>query len=100
MTRARILKRDGYACQIAKPGRPGGKCGAKANQCDHIVPAYLGGDDSDANLRAACWNCHKVLSSSQGGQASATLRRQIAAKRTRPVQPHPGLRDPAKQEAS
>lgn len=88
MTRARVLKRDDYACQLDVGGR---KCLAPANQADHVIPAYQGGSDDESNLRALCSPHHRALSSSQGGQASASLRRSIAAKRKRPRERHPGL---------
>lgn len=76
---ARVLKRDGYQCQI----RYVGTCIGQANQLDHIVPLYLGGQDTDANTRAACGPCHAAHSSDQGNQAQG---HQV---RTRPRQTPP-----------
>jgi 5-methylcytosine-specific restriction protein A len=87
-TRLRILKRDGYACQWPVPG---GVCGAPANQVDHIHPAHLGGGDEDENLRSLCDPHHLHVSGVQAGRASAALRRELAARRTRPQPRHPGL---------
>lgn len=42
-TRARILKRDRYICQLC--GKPG------ADSVDHIQPVSRGGTDADANLQ-------------------------------------------------
>lgn len=63
--RARVLKRDGGVCQVPSGS---GICGAPANTVDHIVPASRGGDDGDANLRAACARCNHRLGSSLGGR--------------------------------
>ena len=87
-TRKRILRRDGYACRWPVPP---GVCAAPANQVDHIVPAHLGGDDSETNLRSLCQQHHAHITGIQAGRASAELRRAIIAKRTRPAEKHPGL---------
>jgi hypothetical protein len=95
MIRARILKRDDYRCQWRMDA--GGLCGAKANEVDHEFGPL---DDSDEALRSLCSPHHRYKTSRDAGRASAALKRKIAAKRTRPVPPHPGLRDPGRQEAS
>lgn len=84
----RILERDGYRCQVAIPG----VCTGTATEVDHRVnlasttrPDLL---DHDANKRAACSACHKVLTQRQA-QAAATR-----PSRRRPPEPHPGLRNP------
>jgi 5-methylcytosine-specific restriction protein A len=52
--RLAILVRDGYACQINRPG-----CTGRATQVDHIVPINEGGAWWDrTNLRAACAHCN------------------------------------------
>lgn len=64
-TRATVLERNGYTCQM---------CGAAAGDPDplhptrtvrltmgHIIDKSKGGDDSDANLRAVCTNCNEGL---------------------------------------
>jgi 5-methylcytosine-specific restriction endonuclease McrA len=53
-TRRRILARDGYVCQLQWPG-----CEGAATHVDHIVPRRFGGEDVDANLRAACRSCNQ-----------------------------------------
>ena len=79
--RVRVLRRDGYRCQAVDS--TGSKCGAPANQVDHIEP----GDDHDyANLQALCRWHHGRKSAREG----------VAARRPRPRQarepePHPGL---------
>ncbi len=64
-TRARVLERNGYTCQM---------CGAAAGDPDpfgssrtvrltmgHIIDKSKGGDDSPQNLRAVCTNCNEGL---------------------------------------
>lgn len=64
-TRAIVLERDGYTCQM---------CGCAAGDPDplggprpvrltmgHIVDKSKGGDDSPGNLRAVCTNCNEGL---------------------------------------
>lgn len=64
-TRAWVLERNGYTCQM---------CGMAAGDPDpyarsrtvrltmgHIVDKSLGGDDSPNNLRAVCSNCNEGL---------------------------------------
>jgi 5-methylcytosine-specific restriction protein A len=91
MIRAQVLQRDNHECHMAHPGRPGGICRARANQVDHIIPASRGGSDDQVNLRALCWPCHRDLSSSQGGQAFAAIRRRMKEQKLRPQAQHPGL---------
>jgi len=50
--RARVLKRDGYICQLCH--RFG------ADVIDHILPRAQGGDDRDENLRAAHARCNSA----------------------------------------
>lgn len=57
--RVLVLERDGWRCQVPvnAAGRidpAGHPCGLPAETVDHILPRALGGDDSEANLRAAC----------------------------------------------
>ena len=72
--RALVMARDGGRCT---------SCGARAEQVDHIRPAYLGGTDHPTNLTALCVPCHR----------SKTGREARAAQgfRKRPPEPHPGL---------
>lgn len=64
-TRARVLERNGYTCQM---------CGLAAGDPDpfnptrtvrltmgHILDKSKGGDDSAQNLRAVCTNCNEGL---------------------------------------
>ena len=64
-TRAWVLERNGYTCQM---------CGLAAGDPDpfdptrkvrltlgHIIDKSLGGDDSPDNLRAVCTNCNEGL---------------------------------------
>jgi len=46
--RARILERDGHSCMWVDNGR---RCGAPANQVDHV---QRGDNHDDLNLRALC----------------------------------------------
>lgn len=52
LIRERILKRDGYVCQL---------CGDDERArltVDHIVPRRLGGNDEDSNLQTLCKRCN------------------------------------------
>lgn len=64
-TRAQVLERNGYTCQM---------CGAAAGDPDplgsnrtvrltmgHVLDKSKGGDDSAKNLRAVCTNCNEGL---------------------------------------
>jgi 5-methylcytosine-specific restriction endonuclease McrA len=51
--RAVVLYRDRYLCQLEYPG-----CLGVATHCDHVLPLRFGGDNSLANLRAACQSCN------------------------------------------
>lgn len=52
-TRALVLARDGYVCQINGPC-----CTGVATTVDHIRRVVDGGTDDLANLRAACARCN------------------------------------------
>lgn len=65
-TRAAVLERDGYRCQIRGP-----KCKGRASTVDHVVPIVEGGSDDAGNLRAACGPCN-----SAGGAAITNSRRR------------------------
>jgi 5-methylcytosine-specific restriction endonuclease McrA len=80
--RRRILKRDEGQCTWFENGH---RCATAAVEVDHIVP---NDDHSDANLRSLCTPHHGAKSAREGVDARAA----IAAKRFRPVEPHPGLR--------
>ena len=49
--RDRVLKRDGYSCQI---------CGTDEGEMhvDHVIPRKAGGDNSMDNLRVLCKSCN------------------------------------------
>jgi 5-methylcytosine-specific restriction endonuclease McrA len=87
--RARILRRDGYACQW--PVATGGACGAHANQVDHKVGAQTGGSDELSNLWALCeWHHNRKT----GREASAVAHAQPP--KARPAEPHPGMIQPGR----
>lgn len=76
--RLRVLRRDGYRCQI--PDSHGVPCLEPAGEVDHVE---RGDDHALENLRAACRACHARKSSAEGN--AARLRRR------RPPERHPGL---------
>lgn len=78
--RRRILDRDNYTCQMRLLG-----CLITASDVDHIV---RGDDHSDENLQASCTSCHAKKSSQEGN----SRKRELRAKRLRPVERHPGRR--------
>jgi 5-methylcytosine-specific restriction protein A len=54
LLRLKILIRDGWQCQLRRPG-----CIGKATEVDHIVPLSKGGQRLDAsNAQAACKPCN------------------------------------------
>jgi hypothetical protein len=67
---------------------PGGICGQRANQADHIDPD---GPDDLSNLQALCPFHHNHKTGVEAGRAAGALRRKIAAARFRPAESHPGL---------
>jgi 5-methylcytosine-specific restriction endonuclease McrA len=73
--RVRVLKRDGYRCQL----RYADICLGKASQVDHIVQPEAGGTNSLENLRAVCRRCHARRTGRQGA-----LAKQRAAQRRNP----------------
>jgi 5-methylcytosine-specific restriction protein A len=77
-TRVRILKRDGYRCQIAYD-----RCEGLANSVDHIVPVHRGGTDDDSNLQAAGGRCHRTKTGREARAARPTEKR--------PPEKHPGF---------
>lgn len=46
-----------------------GICTGEAEELDHIVPYFEGGDDEDENLQGACAACHAAKSSDEGHRA-------------------------------
>ncbi|PRX95586.1 HNH endonuclease [Allonocardiopsis opalescens] len=77
--RPAILQRDGYACQWRTDGQ---RCGAHANQVDHIGDRH---DHRPENLQALCRWHHARKSSAEG----AAARRNPTTRR--PPEAHPGL---------
>lgn len=76
--RARVLRRDGWRCQIRGP-----LCRGIAREVDHIEH---GDDHRDANLQSVCVPCHRDKT-----QLEATAGRADARERSaRPAEPHPG----------
>jgi 5-methylcytosine-specific restriction endonuclease McrA len=87
-TRAHVLERNGYTCQM---------CGAAAGDQDpfntgktirltmgHIVDKSLGGDDTPANLRAVCNNCNEGLQNTAPPKPDRLeLMRQVAESASR-----------------
>lgn len=78
--RQRVLKRDGYVCQLQYEG-----CTFDAEEVDHIE---AGKDDHRIQaLQSACSHCHAIKSSREGtAQAKA-----FHAQGYRPQEKHPGL---------
>ena len=62
--RAAILTRDRYACRY---------CGEYANTVDHVTPRSRGGDDSWANLNAACQKCNRAKGARPGPDQHAVV---------------------------
>lgn len=85
-----VLRRDRYRCQHIREDT-GRKCGAPANQVDHIIRPAEGGTDDPSNLQALCGWHHQQKSSREGGIASGAARR---ARRDAAKPQHPGLIDP------
>ena len=80
--RRNVLERDEHHCQIGYPG-----CEIKATEVDHISDHD---DHREVNLRSACGRCHRRRTREQ----MAAQRRERAALRKRPPEPHPGVLDP------
>lgn len=89
--RAQVLKRDRgvcHICDLVEAPHPG--TALAADIVDHIVPVSLGGTDDPANLGAAHDNpCHRRKTAREAAAAKAKK-----YNRKRPVEPHPGFRDP------
>lgn len=49
-----VLERDRWLCRIGTAG----VCLGRATCVDHVVPKAVGGEDHEANLRAACEPCN------------------------------------------
>jgi 5-methylcytosine-specific restriction endonuclease McrA len=83
-TRKRILRRDGYECQLRAPG-----CLIEATIADHVVPHAEGGTDDESNGQAACARCHdtKTRAEIARGRVRMPRRARAAANEKK----HPGL---------
>ncbi len=62
--RLRVLRRDGYRCQLRYEG-----CSGMATDMDHVVSLAEGGADSDDNSAGSCPSCHAKKSSIEGHRA-------------------------------
>lgn len=82
--RIRILERDSYACRHVRTDT-GRRCGARANQVDHV---HADDDHRDSNLQALCEYHHAKKSGREGGLASGAARRE---KKANSAKKHPGL---------
>ena len=62
-TRAYVLDRNGFTCQMWNRGRDPDPIdpGRKARLVSHIVDQEKGGSDEADNLRALCTNCNEGL---------------------------------------
>jgi len=78
--RALVLERDGWSCRWADDD---GRCGAYANEVDHIDGAD---NHHPSNLRALCTYHHARRTSQQAHAA------RWAKYSTKRVERHPGLR--------
>lgn len=83
-TRLRILDRDGHRCTMVTDGH---RCPCPATDVDHVTPAHLGGNDTDANLASLCRPHHAAKTAREARAA------QVAATGTlaRIPERHPGL---------
>jgi 5-methylcytosine-specific restriction endonuclease McrA len=48
-----VLERDGYVCQLKRPG-----CEGRATEADHTVPHSRGGGNAPHEMQAACKHCN------------------------------------------
>ncbi len=75
--RRRVLRGSDICSICHQPG---------ADEVDHITPRYAGGADDISNLRPVHRACHARKSSAEGH----ARRRELAARRKRPRERHPG----------
>jgi 5-methylcytosine-specific restriction protein A len=88
-TRLRVLKRDGYECQIRGP-----RCLVDASEVDKLVPLSLGGSDADdENLRAVCAPCHREKTAREAAVAGRAARAARSPKRRTRTHPSDALLD-------
>jgi 5-methylcytosine-specific restriction protein A len=94
--RAQALARDGGVCQWRVEGAPGGICGAPATEVDHVIGAAEGGSDDMSNLASLCKPHHGtktgIEAGQRGGLAAGEIRREIASRKTRKPERHPGYK--------
>ena len=87
--RNRILKRDGYGCQLRDTG-----CTQLATEVDDIVPVSVSGisraDAADIMLQAVCHWCHARKTERERLKAHAASNAHRAARKRLPAKPHPG----------
>lgn len=67
--RAAILARDPQ-CRLALAG-----CTGTSTEADHVLPRFLGGEDTMRNGRGVCSHCHAIQTRAQ---STIGLRRQAA----------------------
>lgn len=75
-----VMARDHYECQARLHG-----CAVIANEVDHVVPVFEGGNDELENLRAICSSCHRKKTAGEAARARQRRRQPVWAR------PHPGL---------
>jgi 5-methylcytosine-specific restriction enzyme A len=63
-TKAAVLQRDGFLCQLAYEG-----CQGFGTTVDHTIPVSEGGSDDPSNLQAICAACDSKKSSREGHRA-------------------------------
>jgi 5-methylcytosine-specific restriction enzyme A len=79
--RLRVLKRDGYICQMGLPG-----CTLEATQVDHVLSIAQGGNPfAEDQCRSVCARCHLAKSSQEAARGRGRH------KRTPPVHPADAL---------
>lgn len=74
-----VLARDGHECQLRLPG-----CIGDASTVDHIVPVKLGGDQSMANLQAACGRCNSAKGDGRRNPGSSSRKVTLCLPRLPP----------------
>ncbi len=75
-----VMARDHYECQARLHD-----CAVIANEVDHVVPVFEGGNDELENLRAICSSCHRKKTAGEATRARQRRRQPVWAR------PHPGL---------
>jgi hypothetical protein len=87
--RNRILKRDGYECQIRDIG-----CTQLATEVDDIIPVSVSGISREAAaddmLQAVCYHRHRRKTECERLRAYKASNARRLARRRLPSKPHPG----------